>query len=354
MDESKMFESVAMNHQKKESDENSIEKIKLEHNPEQNENDGEYWDLEEVKDDLGISNGNKELILERPTDFSVHMIRHSASSYKNYADIEKSNNPTGPMDYNNQGFDLTEQGIEIAKEEAKKFFDQFDSKKDSFIFFSSEEERCLDTTQFYIAEAHSRGFEIISHDQSKIRNKRAEELGGKEMRTVKNLGLNVDNTLLIGIYNPEKYLRTDINWESLAGTDVKKRWEKVREIIANDDRGSWWKNFYKHSAKVKEIFPEATTALDRYEKKFKNLLRLIEFAAKKNKENNNGEKNIRVVGNSHVDVFGYFLNKNFQEENGGEEIEMKNCEEIRFDVNDNGELVVRYRDFSEKIISLGK
>lgn len=320
------------------------------------ENENVVWSLAEEKKSQLEQRTEKSLEKwpKYPVDFSVHMIRHSASSYQNYVDIEKSDNPVGAVDYNHQRYDLTEQGDEIAKEEAKKFFDQFESKKDTFIFFSSEEERCLDTTQFYIKEAHKRGFEVIDHNPTKIRNERAEKLGENKIRTIKSLGLNVKNALLIGIYNPPKYLRTDINWEALKDTDVKERWLKAREIINNNDQGSWWKNFYKHGEEIKKIFPEAVSTLEVYENKFKKLLHLIEFAAKKNKENNNSEKNIRVVGNSHVDLFGYFLNKYFQEENKGEEIEMKNCEEIKFEFNKEGSLCAKFRDFPEKIINFSK
>jgi len=78
---------------------------------------------------------------------------------------------------------------------------------------------------------------------------------------------------------------------------------------------------------------------------------LIEHGAKVHQQNHlNHSKNIRVVGNSHVDVFGYFLNEYFQKENGNQEIEMKNCEEIRFRVDDDGKVIAQFRDFEEKEI----
>jgi hypothetical protein len=283
--------------------------------------------------------------------FTAHIIRHSASQYKNYARVEKSEKPTGPVDYKDQVFDLTEQGIEIAREAAVKFFDQFDPQRDAFMLFSSEENRSLSTTKIYLEEAERRDFEIIKHDEEKREGKHAKDIPYEKIRVIRALGLSVKDALLIGIYNPDKYLRTDINWDALGGTDVKEKWLKAREIINADDQGSWWGNYYRHSEAIQQLFPHAITAKDKFEKQFSNIIKLIEHGAEEHRKNHLGHpKNIRVVGNSHVDVFGYFLNEYFQKDNRNQEIEMKNCEEIRFRVGDNGGVIAKFRDFKEKEI----
>ncbi|HBB37359.1 MAG: hypothetical protein UX02_C0001G0258 [Candidatus Moranbacteria bacterium GW2011_GWC1_45_18] len=288
---------------------------------------------------------------EKQSLFTAHIIRHSASQYKNYARVEKSETPTGPVDYKDQVFDLTEQGIEIALQAAVKFFDQFDPQKDAFLFFSSEEDRSLSTTKIYLEEAERRGFEIIRHDEEKRSGKHVQDIPFEKIRVIRALGLSVKDALLIGIYNPDKYLRTDINWEALEEIDVKEKWMKSREIINADDQGSWWGNYYRHSEAIQQLFPHAITAKDKFEKQFSQIIKLIEHGAKVHQQNHlNHSKNIRVVGNSHVDVFGYFLNEYFQKENGNQEIEMKNCEEIRFRVDDDGKVIAQFRDFEEKEI----
>ena len=89
--------------------------------------------------------------------------------------------------------------------------------------------------------------------------------------------------------------------------------EKVKiDSIVNERNTA----YFKLGIIYKEQFNELDLAKDKFEKQFSQIIKLIEHGAKVHQQNHlNHSKNIRVVGNSHVDVFGYFLNEYFQGRN---------------------------------------
>lgn len=199
-------------------------------------------------------------------------------------------------------------------------------------FVSSEEMRALETANIYKTIAKERGFEIIKPKQT--RSKTADKIGGKEIRKLDTLSLNIKNTLVGSVFNPDKYLG-EINLEAV-DIETKEKWNKARKIIDAEDKGSWGANFYHHSEEIKKIFPEIQSSKEAYEKKFKNIIKLIKFANKKIKDTDY-HKNIKVLGFGHENYMGYALNKYFSDS------DLENCEAVNFRFIEDKIIKINYR-----------
>lgn len=285
----------------------------------------------------------KENILEKsgdePRKDEVKFTRHSRAGYKTYAEILASENPQAPFDPEKQITpDITEQGAELARSEAEKFFDGMNPETDALFFASSNEARALDTANIYRQVAHEKGFEILTPEHT--RSGVADAIGEGEIRTVKNLSLNNTNTLAGSVFNP-KFLTGKENLAAL-DEETRQKWEEARAIIDADDKGSWGANFYHHSEEIQKIFPELKSAKDLYETNFKNLIRLAEFGMKKAQESEH-PKNIKILTFGHENYISYALNKYFGDH------EIKYCETITVDVGD--ETRIERRGEKEVIIS---
>ena len=270
---------------------------------------------------------------------SMSFIRHSKAGYKTYEQINKSENPQQAVDYDNQiENDLPRAGIELAEREAEKFFDSLNPQEDALFFVSSEEMRALETANIYKEIAKKREFKIIKPEHT--RSKTADVVGDGRIRKLNTLSLNIKNTLIGSVFNPDKFLG-EINLEA-ADKEIKEKWDKARKIIDDDDKGSWGANFYYHSEEIKKIFPDIQASKDAYEKKFKNIIKLIKFADQKIKDADY-PKNIKVLGFGHENYMGYALNKYFSDH------DLKNCETVNFELKENKIIKINYRE-NEKTI----
>jgi len=140
----------------------------------------------------------KEIPSSEEREDSAHFIRHSKSAYRTYEEIQKSESPEQQLDPEKQVTpDLPEAGIELAEQEADKFFEDLDPETDAIFFTSSNEARALETANIYRKAAHEKGFDIITPENT--RGELAEEIGEGEIRVLKNLSLNIDNVLLSGV-----------------------------------------------------------------------------------------------------------------------------------------------------------
>lgn len=280
--------------------------------------------MEKIEQDLNKSTELKE----RDDEFFV--IRHSLARYQMNEALIRSNDPETAFDPKKQDFrsDLTEEGKEFAEAEAEKFFDDLDSEKDALFFASSDLVRASETAQVYKDVAKKRGFEIITPEN--VRDDLTEEVGEGEVRKIESLSLSLENMLVDFVFSPKDYLEEVVKDKDLVSDDIKERWKEARKIIEEDDKGTWGRNYYKHSKAIKKIFPHITkTAEDLYNNKFKKIVRLMKFAQKKiNLEQPN--KNIKVLAFSHENAMLYFLGKNFQEGF------IDNCEGVGFKINGPG------------------
>ncbi len=259
--------------------------------------------------------------------FEADFVRHSVSGYRSYAEIAGSENPTAPFDPEQQLIpDLTEAGKALAELEAEKFFAALDPQDTTVFFVSSNEARALETANIYRKIAHEKGFEVQRPEH--VRSEIAAQIGGGEIRTLDTLSPNYTNMLYSTIFNPEKTL-AGVNIDAM-DADTKRKWDEGRAIIQADDRGSWGANFHAHSVAMKEIFPEIKTSGELFETSFKNMMRLVRFGQKKTEEAGT-EKNVKVLGFSHENYVLAALERYFQEQG------MKNCEVIRFAVDDAAE-----------------
>lgn len=273
-----------------------------------------------MKENIGENNNDRE--------DEVMFTRHSKASYKTYAETLASENPQAPFDAEKQIIpDITESGIELAKNEAEKLFTAMNPETDALFFASSNEARALETANIYRQAAHEKGFEVLTPEHT--RSGVAETIGEGEIRAVKNLSLDNTNTLESNVFNP-KFLTGKENLLVL-DSETRRKWDEARAIIDADDKGSWGTNFYHHSEEIQKIFPELKNAKEQYETKFQNLLRLAEFGIRKAEESEH-PKNIKILAFGHENYMSYALNKYFGDH------EIKNCETITVDIGDDTSL----------------
>jgi len=263
---------------------------------------------------------------------NAYFVRHSKSGYKTYAQTEKSENPRAPFDSEKQVTpDLTEEGIELAKRKAEEFFKTLDPTQDKLFFVSSNEARAVETANIYREIASQMGFEIIKPE--KTRSKISDEVGNGEIRVLENLSLNPSDTILFNIFLPEKLIRP-ANWEAV-DPEFKRKWDNAREIIKNDDQGSYGGNLHKHSKAIKEFFQEVETTQQLHEKEFKNLLRLVKWAEKKFEIKKN---NIKIIAFGHENYVLNVLDESFHEKG------INNCETIGISLDDQATITFRDKD----------
>lgn len=279
---------------------------------------------------------------KRKKDDEFFATRHSISGYKLNESIIKSGNPEAAPSADKQWFnsDLTPEGEKLAHEKAVEFFDKLNPETDALFFVSSDLVRAAETAKIYLDHARERGFEIIiprekkegkEGQPSKYRNK-AEEIGGGYIRKIDCLTLDhLENMLREFVFHPDDYLRKVKDQENIS-TETREKWAEARKIIEKDNRGTWGNNYAAHSEEIQKIFPNVKSAKSAYESKFKDMMRLVRFGSEKINQQN-PEKNIKVLAFSHENSFLYFLDKNFGES-------MKNCESVSFKLEDSGEISV--------------
>jgi|GEM_PF-639879 len=265
--------------------------------------------------------------------------RHSLSGYKLNEGIIQSDNPEATPSADKQWFnsDLTPEGIKLAQEKAQEFFNHLNPETDALFFVSSDLVRAAETAKIYLDIARERGFEIILPREKKENKKgefgyrnKAEEIGEGCIRKIDSLTLDhLDNMLREFIFHSDDYLKKVKDLDKVS-SETKEKWAKARQIIENDNRGTWGKNYAAHSEEIAKIFPNVKSAKQVYDSKFKDMMRLVKFGQEKINQQN-PEKNIKIMAFSHENSFLYFLNKNFGES-------MKNCESISFQITpENGQ-----------------
>lgn len=259
---------------------------------------------------------NIEAGIERQQKARIFFIRHSRATYASYTEKLKSESPESTLDLSTQLPDLPEAGIELAKESAQTFFSKFDNSDVILYFVSSTQARALETAKIYSEVALDNGFEIVSHQKEAPAY--VSKFGGEHVRSLDSLSLHMENQVLASIFNPATN-SPDINWEQVE-PEVKDKFEKAKEIVLADDRGSWGANFYVHADAVKAFIPEMETPNQLNETQYTNLQRLASFA----REKATGDKQVVVIAFGHENYMG----KALEEDTGREGI--SNTEPVEF------------------------
>ena len=270
---------------------------------------------------------------------SAHFIRHSKANYASYEQVASSDDPTRPVNIEGQVVpDLTESGVELAKQEAQRFFAELDPNRDELFFTSSNEVRALETAQLYKIVAKEKGFTI--HTPEHVRGELAEDIGEGDVWVIDALSLNTQNVLVNSAFSPEAQLST-LNVDGL-DEETRDKWQKARAIVNADDKGSWGANYFAHSEELKQIFPEIETSEELYAGRFQKLLKLALFGFKKADEATAG-KNIRILAFGHENYMGYALNKYFDEH------ELKNCEVVTIEQSEKEMMTIERREITKEI-----
>ncbi len=279
---------------------------------------------------------------QKKRKFDATFTRHSVSSYKTGMKMITSEQPTQKFNPNEQITpDLPEKGMELAKQEAEKFFADFNPQEDALFFASSNQARAVETANIYRQIAHERGFEILKPEHA--RGKISDEIANGEIRIVHNLSIpERDSHIVIESVFALPGARSPVKWDSVNDPDLKRRFDEASAIIEADNRGSFGANYLAHSDKVKEIFPEIKTAEELSEIQFKNLLKLLKFGHEKSqKEKPN--KNVKILAFGHENYLLHALEKYFHEEG------IKNCETIYLNVENDAVQA----EFRGKNVNLG-
>ncbi|MFA6463995.1 MAG: hypothetical protein WCV55_03245 [Candidatus Paceibacterota bacterium] len=257
----------------------------------------------------------------------VNFIRHSLALYDTYKKMLSSSDPLMAFDVKFQtSGDLTKEGEQLATVKAKEFLSSLNPSTDDLFFASSNETRVFETAQIYKKVATEIGFNIIKPD-----NTRNTFNDDEEIRILNTLSINHErgNKLVSSAFN-SKNKRSEINWDAIPDKSIKDRYDKLCNLVDSNDQGNWGANWAKFSEEAKNLFPEFNiqTMETVHSKKFKDLGRLISFAAKKALKNysGSGERRIVVLGFGHEDILMKTLTEEFNR-NG-----LKNCEAIELPV----------------------
>ncbi|MEI7426080.1 MAG: hypothetical protein WCK16_04130 [Candidatus Moraniibacteriota bacterium] len=268
----------------------------------------------------------------RQNNISADYVRHSQAGYKSYAESLK-NNPTAPFDKNEQVIpDITEGGMELAKNAANEYFKDLDPNKTDLFFVSSNEARAVETANIYRETAKENGFNVIVPENS--RSKISDENADGEIRILETLSLNHPNILANMAFSPKKY-RVGINFDNVSDEE-KKRFEQATAIIDAEDQGSYAKNFEKYSEQVQSIFPDIKSAHDLYTREFENMKRLLRFANKKTQASNLN-KDVKILAFGHENMLIEAIREKFQEDG------INNCEVLRMKLADDGSTEGEFR-----------
>jgi len=251
-----------------------------------------------------------------------------------------SENPRGPVQADDQDFisDLTEKGKENARLQAENFFAEFSPEEDAFFFVSSDFVRTTETGKIYIDVAEEHGFEVITPD--KAGSQSVEKVGNGKVRHVDNLSLKINDGLIDQLFNHKTdFLKLAQERGVPLDEDLVARWEKAREIIESDNKGSWSENWHYHSEEVKKIVPEIMTAKKMFDTQFKNLVKLMEFGKRKIEEAKHPKK-IRVLAFTHENLFTHWLSERWDESG----MELGESFSFYFDPKQNLQANVRYKE----------
>lgn len=269
-----------------------------------------------------------------------NLIRHSKATYSSYKEINLSDKPNQAFKAEKQVVpDLSMEGIEYAREQAEVFFDSLNPEEEDLFFVSSNEARAVETASIYHDIAKERKFNIVKPENS--RSKISDELTNGDVRIIQSLSLNIKNVLIPNLLNPES-ARRQINMEALT-VEERETYGKVKEMIDQDNKGSFPANFLAYGDLVKKYYPEFETAEDMYNHHFKNLIRLVKFSKEKVSEsknnNNDGEqgKRLRILAFSHENQLLIALNLYFNEHG------IDNCEVLNFECLDDDNIKLGFR-----------
>ncbi|MCF7815543.1 MAG: hypothetical protein K9M10_02145 [Candidatus Pacebacteria bacterium] len=250
---------------------------------------------------FGFEQGKSNESVEIEKRMRVFFIRHSKATYASYAEAFASENPEADMNLEEQVPDLPPAGVELAQREAEKFFETFSADEDVVYAVSSTQMRALETAKIYVDIAKARGIEVVLHEKTGM--ELATKVGEGYVRTLDTLSLGSKNQLILSAFNSPAYL-PKVNWEKV-GNETRRMFEKIKEIVSKDDKGSWGANFDAHAEEAKKIDPSIVTSEELYETQFKNMKRLAEFA----REKASGDKRVNILAFGHENYMSVALEK---------------------------------------------
>lgn len=254
------------------------------------------------------------IILQRwvNPEADILFTRHSISPYVHYQWIFSSDNPSAPFDPNEQTWengevqrDVTPEWITFAQKKAEELFVDLNPEQDDLFFVASNEARAISTAEIYTLEAKKRGFVILQPQKT---HTVSEGFGNPDIRIMNELWLNFESPLLHSVFNPTGSKVVDsINFSALS-PEIKTKYEQARRIILDDDKWSFWENFFYHGAQVKAIFPEIETAQEMHEYKF---LKLVEIAQRFTRKLSSSAswKNVRILAFGHENYVSHALHE---------------------------------------------
>lgn len=204
--------------------------------------------------------------------------RHAQALYDAIRAKLRSENPHGPIDIDQQpDNDLTPEGHELAHSSARNFLSRLNPDKDALYIVSSNQMRALQTALAFVEEAKEQGFQVVLHE--KTGSSVAERVGRGYIRSLETLSHGYAEAVSDTVFNPPSQM-SEMNWDSI-DPEFRRRWEKARQIVLADDKGSWGANFFAYSEQLKTLLPELRSAQQLFESRYKTLERLAALATKR-------------------------------------------------------------------------
>ena len=195
-------------------------------------------------------------------EIEITFMRHSKSPYNNYTlATNVGSDLTKYVDYKNQVSDLTDEWIELAKQEASKLVQQYNPKNDFIILISSWEARAYQTAQIVAQALDSAWVSILDWIPSQ-----------QKEYPVYLTNADVDKRIIVSKNQSLHYKSMidsflfDEDVEELADRipqNKQRSFNKVRRQIELNNRWSWRKNFkWRGEIVESDVWEELPTLAD--------------------------------------------------------------------------------------------
>ncbi len=307
----------------------------------------------------------------RKTGSLIGFMRHSIAGYAKA--IEGIINrplqavPISRSTYLEDYKDLTPEGKELAERAAKKLLDGMDPENDVLYIASSPTERAVETAAIVLRLARERGFTIVDHGEKGLRDQdqSSKVAAHSQIRTFPALA-SLDMKIpawIADLFTPRDIYAHDLkaplseenidrlfinNWGVIGETEEgqltveqQNAWKRAKQIIINDDKGTWVSNLVHHAPKIikefKDDFPELVDPIENSMKQLAVMTRMFRWGLDKFKSNpENANKSLKVLVFGHEEYMAA-LEDIFGE--GGHNIE--NCEVTSLIPREDGAFTIK-------------
>ena len=213
---------------------------------------------------------------ELPRNINVYFVRHAQANYLNEERellLDNSKFVGNQEKPSSQLLrDLTSEGVQVAQETARDFFEKLRSEKErEFYVVSSRLPRSLETAEIFVREGDGQGF--IFHEY--LKSSEWKITADKRIRIMEPLSLPHYDPFIYSVFNPQDF-EPEINWDAESSKKNQEYWHQARDFVLKNDQGSWSKNYHMYGKYVQEkYFDDLKTTRDLHGLQFNYLIKLL-------------------------------------------------------------------------------